>query len=141
MNKFVLFFTFLLFTAKNQKPKFFGRIHGAPICLLFYLTFSLDSFQYCQPAQNQPKSQTLFHKNVLLFYLHIMTFVFLSWALESVQQRQVLLNAFTSYFRWSFTFSVYTELLLFFLNCILCIQLISGLILSSSVTFDTNWAN
>ena len=29
----------------------------------------------------------------------------------------------------------------FFLTCILCRQLISGLILSSSVTFDTNWAN
>ena len=24
----------------------------------------LGSFQYCQPVQNQPKSQILFHKNV-----------------------------------------------------------------------------
>ena len=30
-------------------------------------------FQYCQPAQNQPKSHILFHKNVSLRDFYIMT--------------------------------------------------------------------
>ena len=42
-NKFVCF---LPLRVKEQKTKFacsfFGRICGAPICLLFYLTFSRD---------------------------------------------------------------------------------------------------
>ena len=33
----------------------------------------LDSFLYCQPAQNQPKSQSLFHKNCSSRNLCIMT--------------------------------------------------------------------
>ena len=30
-------------------------------------------FQYCQPAQNQPKSHFLFHKNVSLCDFYVMT--------------------------------------------------------------------
>ena len=36
----------------------------------------MGRFQYCQPPQNQPKFQFMFHKNVSPRYLYIMTWIF-----------------------------------------------------------------
>jgi len=48
-------------------------------------------FQYCQPTQNQPKSQFLFHKNFSPHDLCIMTLIL----------RRVLINVSSFFFVWS----------------------------------------
>ena len=53
-NVFIYFFC----PQKHEK-------NGLKSCSIF--------FQYCQPAQNQPKSHILFHKNVSLHDFYIMT--------------------------------------------------------------------
>ena len=40
-----------------------------------YFSLNWRNFQYCQPAQNQPKSQILFHKNGSPRDLYIMTLI------------------------------------------------------------------
>ena len=64
-------------------PELAGSNHSAvkneslDIMIFYHLEIStklaVGSFQYCQPAQNQPESQILYHKNGFLRDLCIMT--------------------------------------------------------------------